>query len=82
MFKGNSNDDQLNQIVKFLGSEKLYSYLSKYGLKLTFQQEVMIKKEKGRAFESLINDENRHLATEEAIDLLSRMLLYDFVSVE
>lgn len=78
-FKGSDNFDQLFKIVKVLGQESLFQYLHKYGLELPHEVKNMMK---GREFpkipwSSFINERNSHLADENAIDLLEKMLKFD-----
>ena len=38
---------------------------------------MTLKKQKGKSLYSYVNEENKHLAKDAAIDLLSRMIIYD-----
>jgi len=78
-FKGSDNFDQLIRIMRILGDDDLHEYVHKYGLKIP---KVAKKLMKGEDFEkvpwsSLVNDKNKDVANEQAIDLLSKMLVYD-----
>lgn len=77
-FKGDSNFDQLIKISKVLGTKELYSYLNKYGLKLSEDyQDALVPCER-RPWTSFINDQNRALADDEdVIDLIDHLLRYD-----
>ena len=78
-FKGSDNFDQLVKIMRVLGEEDLYAYCRKYGLTIPREVRKLIN---GIDFprvpwNSFINSRNKHLANEQAIDLLSKMLIYD-----
>ncbi|CAN8073514.1 unnamed protein product [Agarophyton chilense] len=76
-FHGHDNQDQLVKIAKVLGTKDLQDYLTKYGLQLDENFTAMIGSHQKRSWDSFIKEENRHLATPDALDLLSHMLLYD-----
>lgn len=77
MFKGSSNEDQLDQISKVLGSDDLEAYIDKYECTLDSDYEGVLFKHKKQSWKSFITDENKHLANEDAVDLVSKMLIYD-----
>ena len=65
--------------MRVLGEEDLYKYTRKYGLIIPREVRKLIS---GIEFPRIpwttfINGRNKHLATEEAIDLLSKMLVYN-----
>jgi casein kinase II subunit alpha len=75
-FKGTDNFDQLIKIVKVLGEQDLWAYMTKYGLSMPKEIKKLMK---GNQFEKkpwsyFINDKNRHLVNDDALDLLSQML--------
>ena len=75
-FKGTDNFDQLVKIVKVLGEEDLQRYMTKYGL--TMPKEVQ-KLMRGNTYDrkpwnSFINEKNQHLVSDDALDLLNKML--------
>ncbi|CAD8146245.1 unnamed protein product [Paramecium pentaurelia] len=76
-FQGNDNYDQLIVIAKVLGTEDLLAYVKKYRLKLDPVFDNKLGNYPKREWSKFINQENKHLCSEEAIDLLSKMLLYD-----
>lgn len=76
-FKGESNEDQLVKILDVLGTDKLQNYLIKYKLKLSSRYRGLIHERKEVPWSSFVNRENSHLANPEAIDLLSKMLVFD-----
>lgn len=79
-FKGTDNFDQLVKIVRVLGKHDLDIYLNKYNLTLDpHYQDVQIKYPR-RAWNKYITEDNAHLVTDQAIDLLDKMLRYDKAS--
>lgn len=76
-FNGSDNYDQLVRIVKVLGSEGLYNYLSKYNIKLSAHLHEMIGSHKKKSWGRFIKSENEYLVNEEAIDFLESLLIYD-----
>lgn len=79
-FKGNDNYDQLDQITKVLGTEELYGYLSKYNIQLEPALDRILGNHHSIKLSSFINPSNSHLATPDALDLLSKMMQYDHVT--
>jgi len=75
-FHGADNEDQLVKIAKILGTDDLNKYLDKYNLQLPFSPQTIGRHSK-KQFHRLINDDNQHLVSDEAIDLLSNFLKYD-----
>jgi len=83
-FRGRSNEDQLVKIVQVLGSAGFYAYLNRYNLTLPaayddykdehFNPDKPYKKKK---FSNFRNNGNKHLANDEALELLSMCLRYD-----
>jgi len=77
IFRGRDNYDQLVKIVKVLGSEALNQYLSKYKLKLDPHFDDILGTYQRRDWRQFITKENRHLVSDEALDLLSHLLVFD-----
>jgi len=78
-FKGDSDEDQLLKIMAVLGTDDLNDYINDYGIKLHPKIKRLIE---SYEFEKLdwsifINEENRDLATKEAVDLVDNLLRYD-----
>jgi len=78
-FKGDSDDDQLLKIMAVLGTEDLNEYISTYDIKLNPKIRRLVE---SYDFEKLdwsifITDENKELATKEAVDLVDNLLRYD-----
>ena len=76
-FQGNSNDDQLVKIAKFLGTDDLWDYCEKYEINIEEGLANMIGKHTKKAFKIFVNEDNQHLITEESLDLLQKMMVYD-----
>ena len=76
-FQGKDNYDQLVKIAKVLGTDDLYKYIEKYGLTLDNHYTGILGNYPKKPWSKFINDENKHLCPNEAIDLLSKMLVYE-----
>lgn len=76
-FKGKSNPDQLVKIVKVLGTQGLLKYLNKYGVVLEDDYLQEIGKHKRKPWETFINERNQDLISEEGLDFLDKLLVYD-----
>lgn len=76
-FKGKSNPDQLVKIAKILGTSELEKYLKKYGVVLDddYLEEIGVHSKK--SWDTFINDKNKHLISKEALEFLSKLLIYD-----
>ena len=76
-FKGADNYDQLEQITKVLGTEELYAYLNKYNIGLEVALERVLGQHRAVKLSTFVNENNKHLATPDALDLLGKMMQYD-----
>ena len=76
-FQGKDNYDQLVKIAKVLGTDDLYKYIEKYGLTLDNHYSGILGNYPTKPWNKFINEDNKHLCSNEAIDLLSKMLIYD-----
>lgn len=76
-FRGDSNNDQLVQIAKVLGTKDLMAYVNKYGIKLSSEYDSILGNYPTKPWASFINRENKHLALEEVVDLIDKLLQYD-----
>ncbi|KAK6465266.1 kinase-like domain-containing protein [Scheffersomyces coipomensis] len=76
-FRGDSNNDQLIQIAKVLGTDELTQYLAKYGLTLSSEYDDILGKYPKKPWKAFINKENKHLISNEVIDLIDKLLTYD-----
>jgi len=79
-FKGADNYDQLVRIAKVLGTDGLYQYLNKYRLELDTHFDEILDRHQTKPWSKFITVDCQHLATEHAIDLLDKMLVYDHAS--
>ena len=76
-FQGKDNYDQLVKIAKVLGTDDLYKYIEKYELTLDNHYSGILGNYPKKQWTKFINEENKHLCSNEALDLLSKMLIYD-----
>ena len=76
-FKGADNNDQLDKIVKVLGTENLQNYLRKYNIVLDSVFDNILGTYKHKPWYKFVTAENSHFATESALDLLEKMLVMD-----
>jgi casein kinase II subunit alpha len=76
-FVGKDNDDQLIKIAKVLGTADLTKYLEKYNIKLDSQFDAILGRYSKKSWRRFITEENKHLCSDEALDLLDKMLVYD-----
>ena len=80
-FHGNDNYDQLERITRVLGTSELFEYLEKYNIELDQNYEGILGKHTKKPWNKFVNNENKHLISNEALDLLSKMLVYDHVII-
>jgi casein kinase II subunit alpha len=76
-FHGNDNYDQLEKITRVLGTAELFEYLEKYNIELDSHFEGVLGRHSKKPWNKFVTPENEHLVTNDALDLLSRMLVYD-----
>eukprot|EP00808_Paulinella_micropora_P026782 g6798.t1 len=76
-FHGRDNYDQLVKIAKVLGTSSLRSYLNKYKLSLDRYFDDVMGEYPRVKWESFRMKHNRHLATDDALDLLDKLLVFD-----
>ena len=76
-FLGRDNQDQLAKIVAVLGSNDFFDYIKKYQIVIEAQDYALYKNKPKIPFKNFINEEVADLCTDDALDLLSKMLLYD-----
>jgi casein kinase II subunit alpha len=65
------------RIAKVLGSEELYRYADKYGVEVDPALVQAVGYRPRQPWRKFVTDDNRHLVTPEALDLLSKLLTYD-----
>eukprot|EP00825_Cyclidium_porcatum_P052294 TRINITY_DN9867_c0_g1_i3.p1 TRINITY_DN9867_c0_g1~~TRINITY_DN9867_c0_g1_i3.p1 ORF type:complete len:262 (+),score=45.92 TRINITY_DN9867_c0_g1_i3:177-962(+) len=78
-FQGSDNNDQLVKITKVLGTDELYKCLKKYNLELDQEIAKLITSCPKKPWSKFVSPDNKHLCSEDAIDLLSKMLNYDHI---
>ncbi|XP_053990131.1 uncharacterized protein LOC128882536 [Hylaeus volcanicus] len=76
-FYEQGNTYQLLTIADILGTEDLFQYLAKYKIILDYGLQKRLRRRQRRSWNSFVNEENKHLCTAEAIDLVDKMLVYD-----
>ena len=76
-FLGRDNEDQLAKIISILGYSDFLKYITFYNIDTNRLDVYYLKKKKKKPFTDFINPENKHLCSNDAIDLLERMLIYD-----
>eukprot|EP01016_Furgasonia_blochmanni_P040106 TRINITY_DN5081_c0_g1_i3.p1 TRINITY_DN5081_c0_g1~~TRINITY_DN5081_c0_g1_i3.p1 ORF type:complete len:275 (+),score=54.16 TRINITY_DN5081_c0_g1_i3:349-1173(+) len=76
-FQGSDNYDQLDKIAQVLGTDELENYLEKYGIDLDRRFEGVLGNHSKKNFAKFVNEQNKHLVSPEALDLLEKMLIYD-----
>jgi casein kinase II subunit alpha len=76
-FRGSDDVDMVSKIAAVLGANGLHEYLKKYDIPLPESMRKIIARGKPKPWHAFITDENRHLATSEAIDLIDQCIRYD-----
>jgi casein kinase II subunit alpha len=76
-FHGHDNYDQLVKITEVLGTDDLLTYLETYDLELDPHYDGILGRHTKKPWTKFVNDENRHLVTEDGLDFLSHLLVYD-----
>jgi len=77
LFYGTNNNDQLAKIAKVMGTKGLDKYLDKYDLGLNEQQDELLEDFEKESWDDHIHEKTAHLVTDDAIDLLEKLLKYD-----
>ena len=75
--QGHDNNDQLVKIAKVLGTDDLKIYLAKHKLKIPPVYLDILHEHAKKSWDKFVNTENQALVSKDALDLLSKMLLYD-----
>mmetsp|Transcript_24222 Transcript_24222/g.40445 ORF Transcript_24222/g.40445 Transcript_24222/m.40445 type:complete len:364 (-) Transcript_24222:166-1257(-) len=76
-FHGHDNYDQLVRIAKVLGTDELFDYLDKYDLELDPHFDGLLSAHTKKPWTRFVTNENQHLISDEAIDLVDHLLKYD-----
>ena len=75
--RGSDNDDQLHKIMQTLGTEKFDAYLQKYTIHFETDRETLLGDYPKRPWVRFVTQETAHLASQDALDLLDKLLRYD-----
>ena len=65
------------KIAKVLGTDELFAYIDKYNVTLDSHYGDILGQHSKKPWHKFVNSQNEHLVSEEALDLLSKMLRYD-----
>jgi len=65
------------KIAKVLGTEELSAYIEKYNVTLDSHYDDILGTHQKKSWHKFITSQNEHLVSEEALDLLSKMLRYN-----
>ncbi|TRM60150.1 kinase-like domain-containing protein [Schizophyllum amplum] len=76
-FHGHDNYDQLVKITKVLGTDEFYVYIDKYNIRLDSQFDELLGRYPRKPWTRFITSENQRYISNEAIDLLDKLLRYD-----
>lgn len=76
-FQGKDNYDQLVKIAKVLGTEELFAYIDKYNVTLDSHYDDILGTHTKKQWHKFITSQNEHRISDEALDLLNKMLRYD-----
>lgn len=78
LFEGDDDEESLDQAAKYLGSDGLYWMARKYWLGMNPAWVDYIGYKEKAGFSGLVNEKNQDLVTPEGMDLLEKMLQWDF----
>lgn len=76
-FYGEDNDKVLLNIINTLGTDEFFDYLSKFQIPIDGKLERMIEKANKKPWSRFITQENKHLVSEDAFNLLDKVLTYN-----
>ncbi|KAJ4005640.1 hypothetical protein NW766_011194 [Fusarium irregulare] len=76
-FYGITLTDQLIKIAKILGSDRIYEFVERYEITMFPEDREALGHWDGEPWENFKNEDNRHLATTEAISFIDRLLRID-----
>jgi casein kinase II subunit alpha len=65
------------KIAKVIGTDELFAYIDKYNVTLDSHYDDILTPHPKKPWHKFINSQNEHLVSEEALDLLTKMLRYD-----
>ena len=78
-FHGHDNQDQLVKIAKVLGTDDLHAYVEKYRIHLdpAYHQLLTGCRPHAKSWMKFVTEDNKHLVSEEVVDLIDNCLRYD-----
>ena len=79
LFKGDDLNDQIFKVAEVFGYEEFEKYLNKYknNSKLSIKNAMKIKECVKKEWKSFINSKNKYLVSDDALDLLDKLLKFD-----
>ena len=79
LFKGSSNQDQLEKISKHFGYEEIEKFLNKYQGDCFLASKIKnkMKDYTKKSWDEYINEKNKYLINDDALDLLNKLLEVD-----
>eukprot|EP00039_Didymoeca_costata_P032061 m.36687 g.36687 ORF g.36687 m.36687 type:complete len:362 (+) comp9173_c0_seq2:140-1225(+) len=76
-FHGHDNYDQLVKIAKVLGTDDLYAYVATYNMTLDPRYGDILGRHTRKPWSRFINPDAQHLISDEGLDFLEKLLVYD-----
>lgn len=77
VFDGEAKNEQMQKIARVLGKWKLLSYAEEYKITVSKRLRSKIRRCRAKGFEIFKTKNCEQTATEEAIDLVKKLLIYD-----
>lgn len=65
------------KIAKVLGTDELFAYVDKYNIQLDTHYDDILGTHPKKPWSKFVTTQNEQLVSEDALDLLSKMLRYD-----
>jgi len=80
LFKGGDINDQIVKVAEVFGIKEVENYLNKYKNEARINPKAYekIKNFEKKEWKSFINSNNKYLVTDDALDLLDKLLKFDF----
>jgi len=76
-FHGHDNYDQLVKIAKVLGTDDLFEYIQQYNMTLDPRYDDLLGRHMRKPWSRFVTADVQHLVTEEGLDFLDKLLVYD-----
>jgi len=76
-FHGHDNYDQLVKIARVLGTDDLFAYVSKYNMTPDPRYDDLLGRHVRKPWNRFITDSVQHLISEEGLEFLNGLLVYD-----